>query len=102
MVRFIGTWVTVIVVMFVLSLSWSIFSPLLNQTFSDLVDHAIFDNQELSAANGHHVSYYYASLYASKNMLLAFFNLFPFILSTIALIWAVLSAMRKEESDYPV
>jgi len=81
---FIKTWVAAIVVFFVLNLTYSIFSPIMNQTFSDLVDIYAYDNAQLLSA---------------KIMVMGFFNLFPYIMSFMILFWAVVQSLRREE-DY--
>jgi len=101
MVAFIRNWLTVVIVFFILSLAWAVFSPLMNGTFNDLVDQAIGTNANLQGNNGDQVSYYH-QLYSAKTLIIGFFNLFPFALSCILLSWAILSSLRKEESDYYV
>lgn len=101
MVAFLRNGVTVIVVFFILSLSMSIFSPIINNTLSDLVDIAIYDNAVQEGNNGPQTSYY-ASLYSAKTLIVNMFNLSPFAISITLLVWYVLSALRREESDYYV
>lgn len=101
LVAFIRTWITVVVVFFILSLAWAVFSPLMNGTFNDLVDHAIGTNANLQGNNGENLQYYY-QLHSAKTLIVGFFNFFPFALGCILLTWAVLSSLRKEESDYYV
>ena len=85
MVEFIRTWVTIIVVFFALNLSFAVFSPIINQTFSDLVDIYAWNNAELLSA---------------KIMVVGFFNLFPFIMSFTLLVWGVLNSLRREEGEH--
>lgn len=82
---FIKTWVAAIVVFFVLNLTYAIFSPIMNQTFSDLVDIYAYDNAQLLSA---------------KIMVMGFFNLFPYIMSFMILFWAVVQSLRREEDVY--
>jgi hypothetical protein len=82
---FISTWVAVIVVFFVLNLTYSIFSPILNQTFSDLVDIYAWNNPQLLSA---------------KVLILGFFNLFPFIMSFMILFFGVAQSMKREDDIY--
>jgi len=82
---FIKTWVAAIVVFFVLNLTYSIFSPIMNQTFSDLVDIYAWNNPQLLSA---------------KIMIMGFFNLFPYIMSFMILFWAVVQSLRREEDVY--
>lgn len=37
MVKFVSTWVTVVVVLFILNLTYAIFSPIIHTTLNDLV-----------------------------------------------------------------
>ena len=101
MVQFLSNWVTVVSVAFILCLSMSIFSPLINNTFSDLVDQAIYNGQSTSGNNGNMDSYY-ASLSSSKHLIVTIFNVSPYFISITLLVWAVLSSLRKEDSDYYV
>jgi len=82
---FIKTWVAAIVVFFVLNLTYAIFSPIMNQTFSDLVDMYAWNNPQLLSA---------------KIMIMGFFNLFPYIMSFMILFWAVVQSLRREEDVY--
>lgn len=82
---FIKTWVAAIVVFFVLNLTYAIFSPIMNQTFSDLVDIYAWNNAELLSA---------------KILVMGFFNLFPFIMSFMILVWAVIQSLKREEDVY--
>jgi hypothetical protein len=82
---FIKTWVAAIVVFFVLNLTYAIFSPIMNQTFSDLVDIYAWNNAQLLSA---------------KIMIMGFFNLFPYIMSFMILFWAVVQSLRREEDVY--
>lgn len=82
---FIKTWVAAIVVFFVLNLTYAIFSPIMNQTFSDLVDMYAWNNAQLLSA---------------KIMIMGFFNLFPYIMSFMILFWAVVQSLRREEDVY--
>lgn len=81
---FIRTWIAAIVIFFVLNLTYAIFSPIMNQTFSDLVDIYAYNNGQLLSA---------------KILIIGFFNLFPFIMSFMILFWAVVQSLRREE-DY--
>lgn len=101
MVRFISTWITVIVVFFILCLAWAIFEPIMSVTLLNLVNIQIWNNQMASGNNGN-VQFFYASLAGSAKMIVMFFRFFPFALSTILLVWAVLSSLRKEEGEYYV
>lgn len=82
---FIKTWVAAIVVFFVLNLTYAIFSPIMNQTFSDLVDQYAYNNAQLLSA---------------KILVIGFFNLFPYIMSFMVLFWAVISSLKREEDVY--
>lgn len=82
---FIKTWVAAIVVFFVLNLTYAIFSPIMNQTFSDLVDIYAWNNAELLSA---------------KILVMGFFNLFPYIMSFMILFWAVIQSLKREEDIY--
>jgi len=82
---FIKTWVAAIVIFFVLNLAYAIFSPIMNQTFSDLVDIYAWNNAQLLSA---------------KILVLGFFNLFPYIMSFMVLFWAVVQSLRREEDVY--
>lgn len=82
---FIKTWVAAIVIFFVLNLCYAIFSPIMNQTFSDLVNIYAWNNPQLISA---------------KVMVLGFFNLFPYIMSFMILVWAVLQSLRREQDVY--
>jgi len=82
---FIKTWVAAIVVFFVLNLAYAIFSPIMNQTFSDLVDLYAWNNAQLLSA---------------KILVLGFFNLFPYIMSFMVLFWAVVQSLKREEDVY--
>lgn len=82
--QFIRTWIAAIVIFFVLNLTYAIFSPIMNQTFSDLVDIYAWNNAQLLSA---------------KILVIGFFNLFPFIMSIMILFWAVVQTLRREE-DY--
>jgi uncharacterized membrane protein YedE/YeeE len=81
---FIRTWIAAIVIFFTLNLTYAIFSPVMNQTFSDLVDIYAWNNPQLLSA---------------KILIIGFFNLFPFIMSFMVLFWAVIQSLRREE-DY--
>ena len=82
---FIKTWVAAIVVFFTLNLTYAIFSPIMNQTFSDLVDIYAYNNAQLLSA---------------KILVIGFFNLFPFIMSFMILFWAVIQSLKREEDVY--
>jgi hypothetical protein len=81
---FIKTWVAAIVIFFVLNLTYSIFSPIMNQTFSNLVDIYAWNNAQLLSA---------------KTLVVGFFNIFPYIMSFMILVWAVIQSLKREE-DY--
>lgn len=103
MVRFISVWIEIVVVFFILSLSWAIFSPILNNVFSDLVDQVIWENQQIPSNNDQVAAdNYLHQLYVAKQLILGFFNLFPFALGCILLVYGVLSSLRREEADYYV
>ena len=101
MVRFTEAWLTIVIVFWVLSIAWAIFSPVLNSTLSPLVDDAIYDGQTHSGANGDQ-SAYYASLYSAKTLILLMFNWFPFCMSTLLAMYGILVPLKKEQSDYPM
>jgi len=82
---FIKVWISAIVVFFVLNLTFAIFSPIMNQVFSDLVDQYAWNNPALLSA---------------KTLTLGFFNLFSFIMSFMILVWAVISSLRREEDVF--
>jgi type IV secretory pathway TrbL component len=82
---FIKVWISAIVIFFVLNLTFAIFSPIMNQVFSDLVDQYAWNN---------------AALLSAKTLTLGFFNLFPYIMSFMILVWSVVSSLRREEDTY--
>jgi hypothetical protein len=84
MVRFVGVWVSALVTFFVLCLEQAVFSSIINQTLSDLVDIYAWHN---------------APLMSAKILVVGFYNLFPYILSFTILFWATISPLRREESD---
>ena len=101
MVKFMQNAVTAIVVFFVLSLAMAIFSPVINHSLSGMVDDQIYANQMASGNNGDQTAYY-ASLSNSKHLIVTFYNSSPYFISVTVLVWMTLSAMRKEQSDYPI
>lgn len=82
---FIYTWLAVIVIFIILNLCWAIFSPIMNQTFAGLVDQYAYNNAQLLSA---------------KTLVMAFFNIFPWIFSMFLLGWAVIQTLRREEDQY--
>jgi len=101
MVKYMQNVVTALIVFFVLSLTMSIFSPVINKNLSPMVDDQIYANQMASGNNGD-VGYYYASLSNAKHLVTTFYNFSPYAISVTLLVWMTLSAMRKEQSDYPI
>jgi hypothetical protein len=101
-VKFVSTWVTVVVVLFVLNLTYAIFSPIIHTTLNDLVLIHLYNAQQISLINNFHgdQSAYYASLNTARAMVVGFFDLFPYILSAVVLIWAVLQSLRREDDSY--
>ena len=97
MVRFMQNAIAAIVVFFVLSLAYAIFSPIIHSTMEPLVDNALYTLQS-SPIEGNN----YAQLYSAKVMIVAFFDLFSFAMSFIILFWLIMSAMRRENDDYYV
>lgn len=87
MSNFIKVWVSAIAVFFTLNLTYSIFSGIMNQCFSELVDIYAYDNPQLLGA---------------KTLVVAFFNLFPYVMSFMILFWAVVSSLRREDDTYRV
>jgi hypothetical protein len=99
MVQFIRTWIVVICVFFILFLAYAIFSPIVNNTFGNMAESAIYNGQQASGANGDQSSYY-ASLYSSKVMVVGFFNLFFYVMAEILLAYGVLNSLRRENDNY--
>lgn len=83
--QFIRTWIAAIVIFFVLNLTYAIFSPIMNQTFSNLVDIYAYNNPQLLS---------------SKILIIGFFNVFPFVMSIMILFWAIIQSLRREEDIY--
>jgi len=81
----IKTWVSCLTIFFILSLTNSIFGPVMNRIFSPLVDQYAFQN---------------ASLLSAKHLVLLFFNNFFFVMAIFILIFAVLSSLRREDDTY--
>jgi hypothetical protein len=72
----IKTWISAVVLFVILNLAFAIFSPVMNQVFSSLVDQYAYNNAQLLSA---------------KHLVLLFFNAFPYFMSMVILIFAVLS-----------
>jgi len=81
----IKVWISSIVIFFILNLSFAIFSPIMRVTLSSLVDQYAFQN---------------ASLLSAKNLILLFFSFFPYAMSIMILVFAVLSSLKREEDAY--
>ncbi len=102
MVQFLRIGVVVVATFFILSLTMAIFSPIVENVLSDLVDRAIYDNQQKSLDLGSphgDVSMYYHSLYSAKILIVNMFRLMPYTVSVLLLAYMILAPMRREESD---
>jgi hypothetical protein len=102
--KFIHVWITAIVTIIVLNLTWAVFSPVMNNIMNSMVLQTLYNSSITSMAT-HGAGYnaaYYNSLNTARIMIVSFFNLFAYILSGVVLIWAILSSLRREESDYYV
>lgn len=82
---FAGTWLTIIVLMFTIALAWAIFAPMIDSTFSDLVDYYAYDN---------------AALLSSKGLVIAFFDIFPYIFIFFILVWGVFQSLKREQDSW--
>ena len=102
MVQFIRTWVTVIVVLIILNLTYAVFSPIVHNILNDLVLQFLYSSQTASIAAGHDSDFYFASLNTARSMIVGFFDLFAYIMSAVVLVWGILQSLRREESDYYV
>jgi hypothetical protein len=101
MVQLIRTWVTAIVVLIVLNLTYAIFSPIVHTTLNNLVLIELYNAQQYSlATNPTDVAYFYNSLNTARGMVTGFFDLFPFIMSGVVLFWAMLQTLRREDDSY--
>jgi hypothetical protein len=82
---FIKTWVSALVIFFILTLAYAIFSPLINTTFSDLVDVYAWNNPQLLSA---------------KHLVVLFFNGFSYFCAVVILIWATIASLKREEDQF--
>jgi len=81
----IKVWVSALTLFFTLNLTMSIFGPIMRVTLASLVDQYAFQN---------------AALLSAKSLILLFFSLFPFAVSLMILVWAVLSSLKREEDRF--
>jgi hypothetical protein len=80
----IRTWVSVIVIFVVLSLSNAIFGPVMLKIFAPLVEQYAYNKPALLSAS---------------HLVILFFNSFFYFMALFVLIWAVLSSLKRE-ADY--
>lgn len=103
MSQFIKTWVTAIIVIVVLNLSFGIFSPIINHSLNEIVLQNIYNNSIVDASHPHNNGMfpeYYASLNSARVLTVNMFNIFGYIISAVILVWAILQSLRREEDTY--
>jgi len=81
----IKTWISAVVIFFILNLAFSIFSPVVNKVLLSLVQQYAYNNP---------------SLLSAAHLVVLFFNGFPFFMAIVILIFAVLSSLRREEDRF--
>jgi hypothetical protein len=99
--QFTKTWIAVVVVMFVLDLTYAVFSPVVHGILNDMVLIHLYNAQQMSLANNPtDVAYYYNSLNTARAMTVMMFDIFPWILTAVVLFWGIVQSLRREEDEY--